>query len=191
MERAAVRRSGCQLDGSGRIPVQAILAALEAVDAVVVFEDETPIRVIDAVRPDILVKGSDYREDDVVGAKEVRSWGGQVLLGPMLDGRSSTGLIERARGVGEHDPGPIIVRKDERPLDRASGDHHFSGPDLPQPLARLLAGFGEVIDAPLYGSIMRIMEWTFAGYDRLGIVRAEGPSFGSQAGTVNGDGDPV
>jgi D-beta-D-heptose 7-phosphate kinase/D-beta-D-heptose 1-phosphate adenosyltransferase len=93
-----------ELKGSDR-PLMAagdraiVLAALEAVDAVVIFGEETPLHLITAIRPDILVKGSDYREDDVVGAKEVRSWGGQVLLGPMLDGRSSTGLIERARNL--------------------------------------------------------------------------------------------
>jgi len=72
-----------------------VLAALAAVDAVVIFAEQTPLALINALRPDVLVKGADYREDQVVGAAEVRSWGGRVVLAPLLDSRSTTKIIER------------------------------------------------------------------------------------------------
>jgi len=78
----------------------AVLAGLASVDAVVLFSDPTPLALINAVRPDVLVKGGDYREADVVGATEVRSWGGQVLLAPLVEGRSTTALVGRAREAG-------------------------------------------------------------------------------------------
>ena len=80
-----------------------ILAAMAAVDAVVVFDESTPLRLIEAMRPDVLVKGGDYTEDEVVGAAEVRGWGGRVELVPLVVGCSTTRLdrtVERARGQG-------------------------------------------------------------------------------------------
>jgi len=73
-----------------------ILAALAAVDAVVVFEDPTPLQLIVALRPDVIVKGGDYNEDTIVGAKEVRSWGGRVKIVPTVEGFSTTKLIAKA-----------------------------------------------------------------------------------------------
>ncbi len=73
-----------------------VLAALAAVDAVVVFSEPTPMRLIEALRPDVIVKGGDYSEDTVVGAKEVRSWGGIVKIVPTVEGFSTTKLIARA-----------------------------------------------------------------------------------------------
>ena len=73
-----------------------ILAALTAVDAVVVFDDPTPLRYIQELRPDILVKGGDYNEETVVGAKEVRSWGGSVKIVPIVEGFSTTKLVSKA-----------------------------------------------------------------------------------------------
>ncbi len=78
----------------------AVLAGLAAVDAVVLFSEPTPLELINAIRPDVLVKGGDYREADVVGAAEVSGWGGQVLLAPLLEGRSTTKLVGRARQAG-------------------------------------------------------------------------------------------
>jgi D-beta-D-heptose 7-phosphate kinase/D-beta-D-heptose 1-phosphate adenosyltransferase len=75
-----------------------VLAALAAVDAVVVFDEPTPLELITAARPDVLVKGGDYEADTVVGAGEVQSWGGQVKIVPLVDGVSTTRLI--ARGAG-------------------------------------------------------------------------------------------
>jgi len=73
-----------------------VLAALSAVDAVVVFNDDTPLRLIEAIRPDVLVKGGDYAEDAVVGAREVRAWGGRVELIPLAGDISTTRLIAKS-----------------------------------------------------------------------------------------------
>jgi D-beta-D-heptose 7-phosphate kinase/D-beta-D-heptose 1-phosphate adenosyltransferase len=76
-----------------------VLAALAAVDAVVVFDEPTPLELILATRPDVIVKGGDYAVDTVVGAKEVLSWGGQVKIVPIVQGFSTTRLIQK--GVGK------------------------------------------------------------------------------------------
>jgi len=75
-----------------------VLAALAAVDAVVVFEEDTPFELIQAVRPDVLVKGGDYTEASIVGAPQVRAWGGDVVVIPLTPGHSTTSTIERLRG---------------------------------------------------------------------------------------------
>jgi D-beta-D-heptose 7-phosphate kinase/D-beta-D-heptose 1-phosphate adenosyltransferase len=75
-----------------------VLAALEAVDCVVVFDDDTPLALINALRPDVLVKGGDYDEASIVGAREVRSWGGDVVSIPITPGHSTTSTVERLRG---------------------------------------------------------------------------------------------
>jgi D-beta-D-heptose 7-phosphate kinase/D-beta-D-heptose 1-phosphate adenosyltransferase len=96
---ASVRR----LKGPGR-PVQpeaaraAVLASLASVDLVTVFEEDTPEALIDAVHPDLLVKGANYTLDQVVGAEMVRSWGGKVALVDMVPGHSTTATVERIRG---------------------------------------------------------------------------------------------
>lgn len=72
-----------------------VLAALAAVDAVVLFDGATPLELILALHPDVLAKGADYREEEVVGASEVKSWGGQLVLIPLVDNRSTTGIIQR------------------------------------------------------------------------------------------------
>jgi D-beta-D-heptose 7-phosphate kinase / D-beta-D-heptose 1-phosphate adenosyltransferase len=73
-----------------------VLAALEPVDAVVLFEEDTPLHLIETIRPDILAKGADYREEEVVGATFVRSYGGDVQLIPLVEGRSTTGILKKA-----------------------------------------------------------------------------------------------
>ncbi len=72
-----------------------VLAALEAVDAVILFDEDTPLNLIDLVRPDVIVKGDDYTEEQVVGGKEVKAWGGSVKLIPLVQGRSTTGILEK------------------------------------------------------------------------------------------------
>ncbi len=72
-----------------------VLAALEAVDAVILFDEDTPLNLIDVVRPDVIVKGDDYTEEQVVGGKEVKAWGGSVKLIPLVQGRSTTGILEK------------------------------------------------------------------------------------------------
>jgi len=74
-----------------------VLAALEMVDAVVLFAEDTPLEVIQALRPDVLVKGGDYTEATIVGAPDVRSWGGDVVVIPLTPGQSTTSIIRRLR----------------------------------------------------------------------------------------------
>jgi D-beta-D-heptose 7-phosphate kinase / D-beta-D-heptose 1-phosphate adenosyltransferase len=74
-----------------------IIGALRAVDLVVLFDDATPLSLIDAISPDVLVKGADYTEDQVVGGDLVKSRGGRVALFPLVEGRSSTKIVERMR----------------------------------------------------------------------------------------------
>jgi len=76
-----------------------VLAALRSVDHVVLFGDDTPIDVITALLPDVLVKGGDYTRDTIVGADEVEAHGGSVCTIPLVDGRSTTAIINRARTV--------------------------------------------------------------------------------------------
>ncbi len=96
---ASVKR----LKGSGR-PIQpeaaraAVLASIGAVDVVTVFDEDTPEALIAALRPDLLVKGADYREDQVVGGDLVKSWGGEIMLADLLPGHSTTATVTRLRG---------------------------------------------------------------------------------------------
>ena len=75
----------------------AMLNGLKAMDAVVAFAEDTPQKLIALLLPDVLVKGGDYAPDDIVGAKEVRGAGGEVIVVPFLDGYSSSKLIERIK----------------------------------------------------------------------------------------------
>ena len=74
-----------------------VLAAFEMVDCVVLFEEDTPIELVKALRPDVLVKGGDYSEATIVGAPEVRGWGGDVRVIPITPGHSTTNLVNRLR----------------------------------------------------------------------------------------------
>ena len=92
-----------RLKGSGR-PIQAetaraaVLASIGVVDLVTVFTEDTPDAIIAAIKPDVLVKGADYREAEVVGADQVRAAGGRVVLVPLEEGHSTSGAIRRASG---------------------------------------------------------------------------------------------
>ncbi|MEI8033192.1 MAG: D-glycero-beta-D-manno-heptose 1-phosphate adenylyltransferase [Chlorobiaceae bacterium] len=72
-----------------------VLSALEAVDVVIIFDEETPQSLIEAVLPDILVKGSDWEIGQIAGADAVLRNGGKVLTVPLLEGRSTTGIVEK------------------------------------------------------------------------------------------------
>jgi D-beta-D-heptose 7-phosphate kinase/D-beta-D-heptose 1-phosphate adenosyltransferase len=96
---ASVRRLG---KGSDRPLVPEaerarLLAALTAVDCVVLFDDDTPLALIDRLRPDVLVKGADYAREAIVGAAEVEGWGGRVVRVPLVAGKSTTDLVRKLR----------------------------------------------------------------------------------------------
>ena len=74
-----------------------VVASLESVDAVCLFDEDTPQRLIEEIVPDVLVKGSDWREQDVVGREVVEAAGGRVELIPILENRSTSALLRRAR----------------------------------------------------------------------------------------------
>ena len=77
----------------------AVLAALESVGMVVPFEEDTPLSLILACRPDVLVKGGDWQIEDIVGAREVQGWGGTVHSIPFLHERSTTALLNKVRSL--------------------------------------------------------------------------------------------
>jgi D-beta-D-heptose 7-phosphate kinase/D-beta-D-heptose 1-phosphate adenosyltransferase len=76
-----------------------VLGGLSSVDLIVPFGEDTPMDLIQALRPDVLIKGSDYTEAEVVGAQEVRSWGGEVRLADIVEGHSTTAAIARLRAA--------------------------------------------------------------------------------------------
>lgn len=75
----------------------AVLDALESVDFVVLFSEDTPFDLINAIKPDILVKGGDYKPADIVGADIVSSRGGEIVVIPFLEGRSTSSIIEKIK----------------------------------------------------------------------------------------------
>jgi len=96
---ASVRRlKGPERPVRGEAERAYVLAALEVVDAVVLFEEDTPIQLVRALTPDVIVKGGDYSEDTIVGAREVRARGGEVVVVPLTPGQSTTSIIEKLRG---------------------------------------------------------------------------------------------
>jgi rfaE bifunctional protein nucleotidyltransferase chain/domain len=96
---ASVKRLG---KGEGR-PVNPekdrarMVAALAVVDRVVLFEEDTPLELIQLLKPDVLVKGGDYRLEEVVGREEVKSRGGEVRILPLVPGYSTTALLNRLK----------------------------------------------------------------------------------------------
>lgn len=119
---ASMRRLG---KGAGRPLVgersrAEVVAALECVDMVTVFDEDTPRQLIARLRPDVLVKGGDYSEDQVVGAGTVRAHGGRVAIVPLLAGHSTSALVDRVRGTAT---GGGPARKADRPgTPRQGGD---------------------------------------------------------------------
>lgn len=100
--------SVCRLKGPDR-PLNAehdraiVLAALESVDAVTIFPEDTPLELISELLPDVLVKGGDYQVGDIVGAKQVENAGGRVAVVPLVPDRSTTRLIQRMKEGHPHE----------------------------------------------------------------------------------------
>ncbi len=78
-----------------------VLSELESIDVIIFFDEDTPLALIEALRPDVLVKGADYAREDVIGGDLVESYGGRVELVELLQGRSTTGAINRIRAGGD------------------------------------------------------------------------------------------
>ncbi|MFN8276814.1 MAG: D-glycero-beta-D-manno-heptose 1-phosphate adenylyltransferase [Chitinophagales bacterium] len=74
-----------------------LLAALRDVDAVIIFEEDTPLDLIQMIKPDVLVKGGDYQEEEIAGAAFVRQHGGQVVLVPLVEGKSTTAILNATK----------------------------------------------------------------------------------------------
>ncbi len=72
-----------------------MLASMMIVDAVVIFDEDTPLDLIETIGPDVLVKGGDYTIEQIVGAKEVMAAGGRIVINPILPGFSTTGIIDK------------------------------------------------------------------------------------------------
>jgi len=110
-----------------------VLAALGCVDYVVLFAEETPLRLITALAPDVLVKGADYEEDQIVGAAEVKAAGGRVARIPFEHDRSTTALIDRIRTASLPPSGDLAIPQHERTISmttlRIDGMkcHHCAG----------------------------------------------------------------
>ena len=85
------------------------MSALEAVDAVTIFDEDTPLELISAIGPNVLIKGGDYRPDQVVGKEEVEATGGRLVIVPLFEGHSTTGMVNRAseREATPHGGSPI------------------------------------------------------------------------------------
>jgi D-beta-D-heptose 7-phosphate kinase/D-beta-D-heptose 1-phosphate adenosyltransferase len=89
-----------RLKGQGR-PVRTaaeralVLAAVECVDLVVVFSEDTPLELVKILKPDVIVKGGDYTEGTIVGAREVKGWGGKVVVVPLTPGQSTSAIIRK------------------------------------------------------------------------------------------------
>jgi D-glycero-beta-D-manno-heptose 1-phosphate adenylyltransferase len=96
---ASVRRLGKGPDRPirGEAERAYVLAALAAVDAVVIFDEDTPLELVRALEPDVIVKGGDYAPDTVVGADLVAARGGRVVIIPLTPGQSTTAIVDRLR----------------------------------------------------------------------------------------------
>ena len=75
-----------------------VLAAIEAVDCVVLFTEDTPLDLILRIKPDVIAKGGDYTIDSIVGAREVQGWGGEAIVIPLTPGYSTTSTVEKLGG---------------------------------------------------------------------------------------------
>jgi rfaE bifunctional protein nucleotidyltransferase chain/domain len=91
-----------------------VLGALGCVDATVIFDEDTPHAIISRIQPDVLVKGADWGEDDIVGRDVVEARGGRVVRMALAEGYSTTELIQRARGLRRIDGDAEAIPDDRR-----------------------------------------------------------------------------
>lgn len=76
-----------------------IMAALEFIDFVTIFDETTPLELINLLKPDVLIKGGDWAQDKVVGRDEIKKWGGKLTLIPEINGKSTTSIVDKIRQV--------------------------------------------------------------------------------------------
>ncbi|MBN1124496.1 MAG: D-glycero-beta-D-manno-heptose 1-phosphate adenylyltransferase [Sedimentisphaerales bacterium] len=96
----------------------AVLAALEPVDYIVIFEEADPLKLIQQVRPDVLIKGADWANKGVIGREFVESYGGRVVLAPLVDGKSSTATIQKIQSLQDKDTKEAIENNRMEPRTR-------------------------------------------------------------------------
>lgn len=94
-----------RIKGSGRPVIDEesrsiVLAAMEFIDMIVLFNEDTPLNLINSIKPDILVKGNDYKTDEIVGSDVVRSYGGKIQTVPLVEGFSTTTIIDKLKKQG-------------------------------------------------------------------------------------------
>lgn len=80
-----------------------VLAALEFIDFVTIFDELTPLELIKYLKPDVLIKGGDWPEENVVGREEIKTWGGKVTIIPEVEGKSTTNIVEKIKNTYCHD----------------------------------------------------------------------------------------
>ena len=80
-----------------------MLGAMESVDAVAIFSEDTPLELILQLKPDVIVKGGDYTEETIVGAREVMGWGGEVVVVPLTPDQSTTSIIKKLHSGSDKD----------------------------------------------------------------------------------------
>lgn len=76
-----------------------VLAALEFIDFVTIFDELTPLELINYLKPDVLIKGGDWAEEKVVGREEIKKWGGKVTIIPEIEGKSTTNIVEKIKNI--------------------------------------------------------------------------------------------
>jgi D-beta-D-heptose 7-phosphate kinase/D-beta-D-heptose 1-phosphate adenosyltransferase len=98
-DASVTRLKGATRPVNGERDRATLLAALSMVDLIVLFEEDTPLALLEALKPDVLMKGADYAKDKVVGWELVESYGGKVELLPLKAGYSTTGIIKKSAGA--------------------------------------------------------------------------------------------
>lgn len=96
-DQSVKRLKGPERPINNEISRSIMLSNLSVVDAVVIFEENTPLTLIQSLMPDVIVKGGDYTIDQIVGSKEVIANGGRVVINPIVEGFSTTGIIEQIK----------------------------------------------------------------------------------------------
>jgi D-beta-D-heptose 7-phosphate kinase/D-beta-D-heptose 1-phosphate adenosyltransferase len=94
-DASVARLKGPTRPVQGETARAAVMAAVKGVDAVVIFSEDTPLEAITALEPDVLIKGADYAEADIVGAEFVRARGGRILRASLVDGQSTSRIVQK------------------------------------------------------------------------------------------------